>query len=290
MNQPPRRIDSHQHFWRYEAPEFPWIGAHMRALARDWLPDDLRPLMQAQHLDGCVAVQARSTPEETDFLLALATQHRWITAVVGWVELRDGEVESRLARWDGQVALRGMRHLLQDERDIPALLARPAFRHNVAALQARGLVYEVLVHAHQLAGVADFCAELDREVLVLDHLGKPAIRERSDTAFEQWREALRPLAALPHVMCKLSGLVTEASWHDGRLLGHTARDFHRCLDTALELFGPQRLMFGTDWPVCLLALDHAGVCALIEDWAQRLSPDERLALQGGNAQRCYGIV
>jgi len=283
------RIDSHQHFWRYDAAQYPWIVHGMQALARDWLPDDLLPLMQARGIDRCVAVQARASEAETDFLLALAAQHPWIAGVVGWVELREGNVAPRLARWDGQPALKGMRHLLQDEADVSAMLASPVFRRNVDTLQSHGLVYDLLVHAHQFDGLADLCAELDGHTLVLDHLGKPAVRERGDAAFLAWRVALRPVAALPHVMCKLSGLVTEARWRDGQLDGQTHEDFHRYLDTALELFGPQRLMFGSDWPVCLLAQPHAEVVGLIDRWSQPLSPDERAALWGGNAQRCYGI-
>ncbi|MES2943481.1 MAG: amidohydrolase family protein [Pseudomonadota bacterium] len=283
------RIDSHQHFWRYEAADFPWIGAGMQALERDWLPEDLLPLLQASRIQQCVAVQARMKPEETDFLLALAAQHPWITAVIGWVELRSGQVEPQLARWEGCQALKGMRHLLQDEANIPEILASSAFQRNVAVLQSRGLVYEVLINSTQFEGVAGFCAQLDDHSLVLDHLGKPAIRERSASAVTRWREALKPIAAMPHVMCKLSGLVTEAQWQGGVLDGYSKQDFYPYLDTALALFGPHRLMFGSDWPVCLLAQKHAGVCELINDWAQGLSPDEQAALWGGNAQRCYAI-
>jgi len=283
------RIDSHQHFWRYDPAQYPWIGSDMQLLARDWLPADLVPSMQASGIERCIAVQARASEAETDFLLALAAQHPWIAGVIGWVELREGDVELRLARWRGQPALKGFRHLLQDEVDVHAVLASAVFRRNVAVLQSRGLVYELLVHADQFDGLAAFCAALDGHTLVLDHLGKPAIRKRGDSAYLAWREALQPVAAMPHVMCKLSGLVTEARWHDGRLDGHTPADFHRYLDTALELFGPHRVMFGSDWPVCLLAQPHAEVVALIDGWAQRLSPGESAALWAGNAQRCYGL-
>lgn len=284
------RIDSHQHFWRYDAAEFPWIGSGMQDLARDWLPADLKPLMQASGIERCIAVQARTSEAETDFLLALAAEQPWIAGVIGWVELREGDVERRLARWRGQSALKGFRHVLQDEADVPAVLSSPVFRRNVAVLQSRGLVYELLVHAHQFDGLADFCATLDGHTLVLDHLGKPAIREPGDSAFASWRVALQPVAAQPHVMCKLSGLVTEARWRDGALDGHRPADFHRYLDTALELFGPHRLMFGSDWPVCMLAQPHAGVVDLIDGWSQRLSPNEREALWAGNAQRCYDLA
>jgi L-fuconolactonase len=285
----PSRIDSHQHFWRYQAAEFPWIDSRMPALQRDWLPPDLQPLLSASGIGRCIAVQARCTEEETDFLLALAARHPWIAAVVGWAELRTGDAAPRLDRWQGQSKLKGIRHILQDEADVPEMLARPAFRRNVAAVQARGLVYEVLVNSRQFAGVADFCTRLDGHTLVLDHLGKPDIRNRSPAAFSSWRDGLQPLAALPHVMCKLSGLVTEAAWAEGRLQGFGPQDFHPYLDTALALFGPERLMFGSDWPVCLLAQNYAGVCGLIEGWAGRLSADEQAALWGGNAERCYAI-
>lgn len=284
------RVDSHQHFWRYDATAYPWIGAGMQVLARDWLPGDLRPRLDAGGFGRCIAVQARDSVEETGFLLDLADAHPWIAAVVGWVDLRSSDLGRELARWNGRAALKGIRHLLQDEPGPQRWMADAAVRRNVAELQRRGLVYDVLVHARQLDGVADFCAALDAHTLVLDHLAKPAIRERSAAARAAWRAALQPVAALPHVVCKLSGLVTEAHWRDGRLQDHPAEDFHPYLDTALELFGPQRLMFGSDWPVCLLAASHAGVCGLIDGWArQRLSADEQAALWGGTAARCYGL-
>lgn len=283
------RIDSHQHFWRYDEADFPWIAADMPALKRDWLPVDLLPVLQAGQIDACIAVQARCTVEETDFLLKLAAQHPWIAAVVGWAELRTGEVEAQLAQWEASQALKGLRHILQDEPHVQEVLASPVFERNVAVLQSRSLVYEVLVTSAQFAGVAGFCKRLDGHMLVLDHLGKPDINDRCTAALMSWREALKPLADLPHVMCKLSGLVTQAPFCNGALDGCNAQDFYPYLDTALELFGAQRLMFGSDWPVCLLAQDYAGVCALLEGWAKGLSPSERTALWGGNAQRCYAF-
>ena len=261
----------------------------MQTLERDWLPPDLLPRLQASGFNQCIAVQARSLSDETGFLLALAAQHPWIAAVIGWVELRSGQVESQLAHWEGCQALKGMRHLLQDEANITEILASATFQRNLTVLQSRSLVFEVLVKSNQLAEVASFCAQMDRHVLVLDHLGKPAVRDASASALASWREALKPIAALPHVMCKLSGLVTEAPWHDGELAGCEARDFYPFMDIALDLFGPHRLMFGSDWPVCLLAQSYSGVCALADGWAQSLSPDEHAALWGGNAQRCYAI-
>lgn len=276
------RIDAHQHFWRYDADAYPWMGDGMDVLKRDRLPADLRPLLDAQGIDACIAVQARADEAETDFLLALADDHDWIAAVVGWVDLRAADLHARLARWDARAKLAGFRHLLQDDPDVAATLGDAAFNRGVATLQARGQVYEVLVRgAAQLASTPAFCAHHDRHWLVLDHLGKPAIGGGEGAA---WRKALAELAALPHVACKLSGLVTE-------VLGERiqADAIRRCLDTALELFGPRRLLFGSDWPVCLLRADYAEVAGLVADWSQALSADEHAALWGGNAVRCYGL-
>lgn len=276
------RIDAHQHFWRYDADAYPWMDAGMGVLQRDWLPADLRPLLDAQGIDACIAVQARAEEAETEFLLQLARDHDWIAAVIGWVDLRAGDLDARLAQWSDRAKLAGFRHLLQDDPDVAATLADPAFNRGVAALQARGQVYEVLVRgADQLALAPVFCARHDGHWLVLDHLGKPAIGGDGDAA---WRKALAEVAALPHVACKLSGLVTEVA--GDRVDADAIR---RYLDTALELFGPQRLLFGSDWPVCLLRADYAEVAAIVAGWSQALSTDERAALWGGNAARCYGL-
>lgn len=276
------RIDVHQHFWRYDADAYPWMDAGMGVLKRDRLPADLRPLLDAQGIDACIAVQARADEAETDFLLGLADDHDWIAAVIGWVDLRTDDLDTRLAQWNGRAKLAGFRHLLQDDPDVAATLADPAFNRGVATLQARGRVYEVLVRgADQLAQAPSFCARHDRHWLVLDHLGKPAIGGDDDAA---WRKALARLAALPHVACKVSGLVTEAV---GDRIDAAA--IRRYLDAALESFGPQRLLFGSDWPVCLLRAEYAEVAALVADWSRALSTDERAALWGGNAVRCYGL-
>ena len=276
------RIDAHQHFWRYDADAYPWIDAGMDVLKRDRLPADLRPLLDAQGIDACIAVQARADEAETGFLLELADEHDWIAAVIGWVDLRADDLDGRLARWGDRAKLAGFRHLLQDDPDVAATLADPAFNRGVSTLQARGQIYEVLVRGSaQLAQAPAFCARHDRHWLVLDHLGKPAIGGGEDAA---WRKALGELAAQPHIACKVSGLVTEVV---GDRIDVDA--IRRYLDTALELFGPQRLLFGSDWPVCLLRADYAEVAGLVADWSQALSADERAALWGGNAMRCYGL-
>ncbi|MGZ2746794.1 L-fucono-1,5-lactonase [Burkholderia stagnalis] len=285
------RIDAHQHFWRYRADDYPWIGAGMDVLARDRLPDELRPLLQAHALDASIAVQARAGRDETAFLLDLARDDARIAAVVGWEDLRSPQLAERVAAW-GSPKLRGFRHQVQDEDDVASFVAHAEFNRGVAWLQAHGYVYDVLVFQRQLPDVRAFCACHDAHWLVLDHLGKPALAEfdRDDTAYARWRHELQALGALPHVACKLSGLVTEVDWRRGL----RARDFEqieRALDTALACFGPQRLMFGSDWPVCLLAAPYHEVAARVERWvATRLSAHEREAVWGGTAARCYGVA
>ena len=276
------RIDSHQHFWRYEPAEYAWIDDQMSTLRRDFLPPGLRPLLDAQRIDQCIAVQARTTEQETDFLLALADEHPWIVAVIGWVDLRSDALQRRMDRWSGARKLAGFRHILQAEQ-IPPDGPDAAFRRGVAMLQRKEFIYELLLRSPQLHAMAEFCRVHDSHWLVLDHLGKPNIRERG---YAQWRRDVEPIAALPHVVCKVSGMVTEACDAEGTF---SPEDLPVYLDAVLELFGPQRLMFGSDWPVCLLAAPYAQVAEIVERWAARLSPAERDALWGDTARRVYRL-
>jgi L-fuconolactonase len=276
------RIDSHQHFWRYDPAEYAWIDAQMGVLRRDFLPSDLRPLLDAARIDRCIAVQARTTEQETDFLLALAAEHPWIAAVIGWVDLRSDDLQRRMERWSGARKLMGFRHILQAE-SIPPSGPDAAFSRGVAMLQKRELIYELLLRSPQLHAMADFCRAHDAYWLVLDHLGKPNIRDRG---YADWRRDIEPIAALPHVVCKVSGMVTEAMDAKGIF---TPEDLTMFLDTALELFGPERLMFGSDWPVCLLAAPYAQVAAIVEQWSAKLSASERDALWGDTARCVYRL-
>lgn len=283
------RIDAHQHFWHYKPEEFPWIQEQDSCLACNFLPADLYPSLAAARMERCIAVQARSLAEETDFLLGLANAFSWITGVIGWVELREGDALRAMERWEGQSKLLGMRHILQDEPDPSIYLESTIFRENIEVLQRKGLVYELLLRAGQLQGVAEFCTRIDRHYLVLDHIGKPSIYARSKEAFQAWRSEIRRIAENKHVFCKVSGLVTEARYLNGHLDGFEPADFYPYLDVCFEHFGAERLIFGSDWPVCRLAQSYSEVAALMEGWTKTLSADEYEAFWGGNAQRCYGI-
>ena len=275
------RLDAHQHFWRYDAAAYPWIGRDMSGLRQDFSPDDLRPLLDAGGFDGCIAVQARACTGETDQLLQLAQHYPWIRAVVGWVDLCASDLEPSLERWAQSPVLRGFRHQLQDESSPAEFIQSSEFQRGLATLQRRGLVYEVLVKARDLGAVTELCQQHDRHHLVLDHLGKPDVQAAD---LKAWARQLAPLAALPHVSCKLSGLITEAHWQDWQSAQLTPY-----LHVALELFGPERLMFGSDWPVCLLASDYSATCTLLDSLTSTLGPAQQAAIWGGTACRVYNI-
>jgi L-fuconolactonase len=289
------KIDTHQHFWRYSAPEFPWISEAMPVLRRDCLPPDNAAAMGVAGVDAVVAVQARTLAAETDFLLRLADHHpEEVLGVVGWADLGTADLEPQLQAWCAHPAFKGLRHILQDEADAWAWVQASAHQRGLRVLQQHQRVYDVLVFEHQLPAAVALCARHDAHWLVLDHMGKPALRDWGDDgapAASRWRDGLRELAAMPHVMCKLSGAVTETDWpqHHG-LTRQDARHILACFDQALEAFGPQRLMFGSDWPVCQLSSPYEVVHGLADQWARsRLSATEQEAFWSGNALRCYDL-
>jgi L-fuconolactonase len=287
------KIDTHQHYWRYAAEDFPWINAGMPALQKDCVPGDVLPALQAAGVDAVLAVQARSCADETDYLLGLAQINPQMVGVVGWTDLCATDVNETLDRYADRPLLKGFRHILQDEPALPVLMRNPDFSRGVKAVQKRGLVYDVLVFDRQIATVVDFCARHNDHWLVLDHVGKPCIREwttRSEVR-SRWLASMRALASMPHVVCKLSGLVTEADWAAGHgVLPQDAKIMQECYDRALELFGPNRILYGSDWPVCQLAAPYEAVHGLAQRWANtRLTAPEQNAFWSGNAQRCYAL-
>ena len=272
------RIDAHQHFWRYDAIEYGWIDATMAPLRRDFVPSDALTEMRACGFDACVAVQARQTEAETRWLLALADSHPFIAGVVGWVDLCAADVERRLAAL-AHPKLVGIRHIAQAEPD--GFLARADFRRGIAALTACDLPFDILVYARQLRQAIDFAAAFPAERFVLDHLGKPDI---SAGAIESWHRDLRELARLPNVWAKLSGLVTEADWR--RWTPAILRPY---LDAALDAFGSERLMIGSDWPVCRLAGTYGDVMSATIEALADCGEADREAVLGGSAQRFWNL-
>lgn len=274
------RIDAHHHFWSYSAAEYPWIGKGMERLARDHLPKDLAPLAAAEGIDGTVAVQARQSLEESRWLLELAAANPLIRGVVGWVDLRSTHVEDQLRALAELPKFVGVRHVVQDEPD-PRFLLGESFLHGIDKLATFGLTYDLLLYPHQLPAAVELVGRFPEQPFVLDHLAKPRIKAGE---LDPWRQDLKALAAHGNVLCKLSGLVTEADWQ-----GWKRADFTPFLETALEAFGPKRLMVGSDWPVCTLAAEYADVIGIVRDFLAPLAAAEREAIEGGNAARFYAL-
>lgn len=272
------RIDAHQHFWRYDAAEYEWIDESMTALRRDFLPNDLRREMRGAGFDASVAVQARQSLKETRWLLALADAHPFIAGVVGWVDLQSDNVDAEIQAL-GHPKLVGVRHIVQAEPD--GFLARPAFRRGIAMLERYGLAYDILVYARQLREAIHFAAAFPDQRFVLDHLGKPDIRA---AAFDDWRRDLDRLAQLPNLWAKLSGLVTEADWR-----GWTRADLHRYVNAAFDAFGANRLMIGSDWPVCTVAGTYKDVMDVVTTALADRSVSEQNAVLGGTAAKFWNL-
>ncbi|HLQ36369.1 MAG TPA: amidohydrolase family protein [Planctomycetota bacterium] len=276
----PPRVDSHQHFWHYTPAEYGWIDAEMATLRRDFLPHDLLPLLQKSGIDGCIAVQARQHLDETRFLLGLADQAPWIRGVVGWIDLQAAGVATSLQEFARHPAFVGVRHVVQAEQD-PDFLRRPDFLRGITALAAHDLVYELLVYPHQLPAVLEFVARFPHQRFVLDHLGKPCVKRGE---LQPWAEHVRAMARFPQVHCKLSGLVTEADWRTW-----TVAQLQPYVDVALEAFGPQHLMFGSDWPVCLLASSYDRWLEVLSKLLDGLATPDRQRVFGDNAQQVYRL-
>ncbi len=274
------RIDAHQHFWNYSTVEYSWIRAGMERLARDYRPADLAAVAVGQGVAGSVAVQARQSLEETRWLLGLADESHLIKGVVGWVDLRSGRVAEEIAAFAEHPKFIGVRHVVQDEPD-PRFLLGDAFVRGLRQLHACGLVYDLLLYPPQLPAAVELAGLLPEQSFVLDHLAKPRIKTGG---IAEWRHDIEALAAHDNVACKLSGIVTEAAWHQWK-----QDDFTPYLDVALAAFGPERLMFGSDWPVCLLSGEYADVVGIIDGFISTLTPAEQSRIWGDTACRVYGL-
>jgi L-fuconolactonase len=274
------RIDAHQHFWRYNAATHGWIDEDMSRIRRDFLPVDLAPTLQANGIEGCVLVQVDQTEEENHFFLQLAAENDFILGTVGWIDLQAEDLSDKLSAYRQHPKLKGFRHILQGESD-PDYACRPAFQRGVRTLGKHDYTYDILVFPHQLPAAIDLARNCPDTRLVLDHLAKPYLKKQER---EPWATHIRELAALPHVHCKVSGLITEADWHKWR-----PAHFDFYLQTVLDAFGPARLMFGSDWPVCLVAGEYEQVLGLVEDFFASLSPAEKKGILGQHAIDFYGL-
>jgi L-fuconolactonase len=273
------RVDSHQHFWRYTEPEYSWIEDAISMLRQDFLPADLSPLLEAEGYARCIAVQARQTLEENDFLLGMARDSAIVEGVVGWVDLASPEVAGDLETYAGQNGFVGVRHIVQGE---PAgFLARDDFRRGVGLLQDYGLTYDILIRAHQLPEAIDFAEAFPDQPFVLDHAAKPDI---ANGQWEPWAGDLKRLSRLANVWCKISGLSFEANWDSW-----TADTLRPYVNHVLDCFGPARCMIGSDWPMCLPAGDYSQTMSALETCLGGLSDDEREGVLADNAATFYGL-
>ena len=280
MPDPAPRVDTHHHLWKYDLAEYSWLSDQMHRIRRDFLPEDLAPEMERARIHGTVAVQARQKIEETEWLLELAGRHPFILGVVGWVPLVDPDVASHLERFAANPLLKGVRHVLQDEPDDDYMLL-PDFNRGVACLKEFKLAYDILIFERHLPQTIRFVDRHPDQVFVVDHIAKPRIRHH---LLSPWAENLRALAERPNVYCKISGMVTEGDWHNWR-----PADFKPYFDCALGAFGPKRVMFGSDWPMLLVACDYAYWAKVVSDAVSGLSADEQQAIFSETPHQVYRL-
>jgi L-fuconolactonase len=274
------RIDAHQHFWKFDPVRDAWIDESMQVIRRDFLPEHLEPLLPLHRIEGCVAVQADQSEQETSFLLDLASRNPFVKKVVGWVDLTTEDVGDKLKTLREHARLAGFRHILQAEP--PEKMNHPAFRRGIDQLEALGFTYDILIFPHHLEAAIELVDAFPRQPFVVDHLAKPKIKER---IMEPWKKQIVELAKRPNVYCKLSGMVTEADHQQWK-----ADDLHPYMEVVIEAFGASRVMYGSDWPVCLLAADYGRVLQSVERFISQLSHDEQADILGGTGCRFYKIT
>ena len=274
------RLDAHQHFWKYDPVRHGWIDDRMQVIRRDFLPADLAPELTTAGIDGCVAVQADETEEETRFLLDLAEEHDFIRAVVGWVDFKAPDISDRLAQWRERQLLKGFRAIMQGQPDEKYLTNR-TFIEGIHKLAGTGFTYDLLVYHDQLTSLIRFTERFPDQSFILDHIAKPDI---TNGRIKPWKEHMKTLAQHPGIYCKLSGMITEADWKNWRY-----DDLAPYLEIAGECFGTDRLCFGTDWPVCLLAGGYQTVKGVLDRFLGQVTEAERENIWGNNARKFYNI-
>lgn len=276
-----QRIDAHQHFWNYDPVEYDWISSEMQLLRQDFGPTLLQTVLQQNGMDGCVSVQARQSEEENTALLQYAADHDFIKGVVGWVDLRAERIEHRLAYYSQFPKMKGFRHVLQGEAD-RALMLQPQFMRGISKLEKAGFTYDILIYADQLQHVPALLASFPDQRFVIDHIAKPEIKKGSLT---DWKNDITRVATAENVYCKISGMVTEADWQHWK-----KEDFYPYLDTIVEVFGTKRILFGSDWPVCLVAASYERTLNIVQEYFAPFSAHEQALFFGGNATTFYKLT
>ncbi len=272
-------IDSHQHFWKFDLMKDSWMDDSMEVIKKDFLPKDLKPILERNNVDGCIAVQADQSEEETKFLLQCAKENPFIKGVVGWVDLIADTIEDRLEYFSENDFFKGVRHIVQAEKT--DFVLRKDFQNGISKLEQFNLTYDILVYPNQLPAVIELVGKFPNQEFILDHIAKPRISEGMNN---QWLKNIRLLAANENVSCKLSGLVTETEdfkW--------SKNDFTPFLDAIVGAFGIDRILFGSDWPVCLLEAKYEEVIEIIYDYFLTYSSESKAKVFGENALKVYNI-
>ena len=273
-------IDAHNHFWQYDKAKHAWMNEDMAVLKKDFMPKDLYPLMQQNNIDGCIAVQAEESENENYFLLQLAAENNFIKGIVGWIDMFANDAEQRLQYYSQFKLIKGFRYVLQDKTD-RALILHPVFKKNIALFKQHRFTYDILILNDQL-GFADILVKsFPLQKFMLNHLAKPAIKLRE---IIEWRNAINTIAKNENLYCKLSGMVTEADWAT-----HTYNDFVPYMETILETFGSKRIVYGSDWPVCLLAASYKNGFEIVKQFIATLSANEQENIMGNNAITFYNL-
>ncbi|UOY04910.1 amidohydrolase family protein [Muricauda sp. SCSIO 64092] len=273
-------IDTHQHFWKYDPVRDTWIDGTMGVLQRDFLPKDLEPILEKNKISGCIAVQADQSEEETRFLLDMAKENDFIKGIVGWVDLTANNLMNKLSHFVNNPLLKGIRHVVQAEPK--GFMLREDFKRGISQLKNFGLTYDILIYPNQLREAFELVKSNPDQSFVINHLAKPNIKEGH--WYDTWNKNITEMASLPNAYCKLSGMVTEANWNHWSVY-----DFKPYIETVLNVFGTDRIMFGSDWPVCLLSGSYEEVLSLVEYYLQLFSKNEKKKVMGENAIEIYNL-
>ncbi len=273
-------IDAHQHFWQYHPVQHGWINDDMATIRRDFFPADLLPVLQQNGVAGCVAVQADQTETETDFLLQLAQQNDFVQGVVGWVDVSAGNLQQRLEHYAQQPLVKGFRHILQGEE--PAFMLEPDFLKGIGMLHQYRFTYDILIFPRHLQAATALVKQFPEQPFVIDHIAKPFIK---NGVVDQWKKDITAIAQYPNVHCKVSGMVTEADMRNWK-----PEDLAPYLNIVTEAFGTSRLMYGSDWPVCLAAASYEDVIGIVRSYFSTFTASEQEAIFGTNASSFYHLI
>lgn len=273
-------IDSHHHYWQYNPVEYDWIDDSMKVIRTDFLPEKLDQTIREAGIDGVISVHARQSVEETEWLIGMAHQNKFMKGVVGWLPLIQNDIETYLEKYSGEKILKGLRHVVQGEAD-PEFILRNDFNRGILLLKKYSLVYDILIFERQLPNTIRFADQHPDQLFVLDHIAKPMIRKNK---LSPWKENIQELAKRENVSCKISGMVTEADF-----VNWTPEQLQPYFEVVLEAFGPDRLLFGSDWPVCLVATSYKNWADLVRETISTFSETEQAKIMGENAVRIYKL-